>query len=207
MRILVLTQVVVYPADMGPKIKTLQVLKHLATHHTVVYCTFARNVQEMEAAHSLEDICSRVVTLPLIRSRFSTMRFLLESLATGDSFLLRRDQSRAMQAMVCQLVDEEHIEAIHVDQLNMMRFVPSDWSGITVLDAHNAVWQVLERLCRGTHNPLLRWFLAREGRLIRQIEADACQRAEMVLAVSEQDKRALQEVAGLSVSIEVVPIM
>lgn len=207
MRILLLTQVVVYPADMGPKIKTLQVLKHLATHHTVVYCTFARNAQEIEAADALKGICSRVVALPLIRSHFNTIRFSIESLATGDSFLLRRDHNRAMQAMVRQLIDEEQIEVIHVDQLNMMHFVPSDWSGITILDAHNALWRVLERLYRGTHNPLLRWFLARERRLVRQSEGNACRRAEVVLAVSKQDKQALQEVAGPSVPIEVVPIM
>jgi glycosyltransferase involved in cell wall biosynthesis len=41
---------------------------------------------------------------------------------------------------------------------------------------------------------------------MRKLEGEACRRAQTVLAVSEQDKRALQEVAGESVSIEIVPI-
>ncbi len=125
MRVLMLTQVVVYPADAGPKVKTLQVLRHLAAHHEVVYCTFVRSDQEVQDAEKLREICSRVSTVPIKRSRVSDVRFLLESLATGDSFILRRDDRAAMRTMVHQLLDEERIDVLHVDQLNMMRFVAS----------------------------------------------------------------------------------
>jgi glycosyltransferase involved in cell wall biosynthesis len=206
MRVLVLTQVVVYPADAGPKVKTLQVLRHLAAQHEVVYCTFVRSDQEVQDAEKLREICSRVLTVPIKRSRLSDARFLLESLATGDSFILRRDDRAAMRTMVRQLLEEERIDVLHVDQLNMMRFVPPDWRGTVILDEHNAVWQVVERLHKGTSNPVGRWLLGREVRLMRQIEGEACQRAQVVLAVSEHDQQALYEVAGESVTIEVVPI-
>ncbi len=206
MRVLVLTQVLVYPADAGPKIKTLQVLRHLAIDHHVVYCTFVRDMREIQQAERLSEICCRVSTVPIKRSRMSDIRFVLESLATGDSFLLRRDDCAAMRSMVCQLLDEEHIDVLHVDQLNMMRFVPADWSGTVILDEHNAVWQVVERLRKGIRNPISRWFLGREACLIRNLEGAACQRSQIVLAVSEQDRQTLQEVAGESVLIKVVPI-
>lgn len=206
MRVLMLTQVVVYPADAGPKVKTLQVLRHLAEQHEVVYCTFVRSPQEAQDAEKLREICSRVSTVPIKRSRMSDARFLVESLVTGDSFILRRDDRVAMQVMVRQLLCEERIDVLHVDQLNMMRFVPPDWSGTVILDEHNAVWQVVERLQNRTGNPISRWLLSREVRLIRKLEGAACCRARVVLAVSEQDQRALREVAGESVLIEVVPI-
>jgi glycosyltransferase involved in cell wall biosynthesis len=206
MRILVLTQVVVYPADAGPKVKTLQVLRYLAAWHEVIYCTFVRSEQEARDAEKLREICQRVITVPLQRSRVSDVRFLVESVATGDSFLLRRDSRAAMRVMVRQLLQEERIDVLHVDQLNMMRFVPSDWSGTVTLDEHNAVWQVFERLQKGTRNSLSRWILAREARVIRKLEGEACRRAQVVLAVSEEDQQALRIVAGESVPIEVVPI-
>src|SRR5213593_577984 len=53
MRVLVLTQVVVYPADAGPKIKTLQVLRYLSARHEVTYCTFVRSEQEARDAEKL----------------------------------------------------------------------------------------------------------------------------------------------------------
>src|SRR5438128_5747707 len=206
MRVLMLTQVVVYPADAGPKVQTLQVLRHLAAHHEVVYCTFVRSDQEVQDAEKLREICSRVSIVPIKRSRVSDVRFLLESLATGDSFILRRDDRAAMRTMVRQLLQEERINVLHVDQLNMMRFVPPDWHGTVILDEHNAVWQVFERLHKGASNPAKQWFFGREARIIRKLEGNACRRAQIVLAVSEQDKQALRVVAGESVSIEVVPI-
>lgn len=206
MRVLVLTQVLVYPPDAGPKIKTLQVLQHLAAHDDVVYCTFVRSEKEVQDAKKLDEICRRVITVPLHRSRIGDVRFLAESLATGDSFVLRRDYRAAMQETVRQLLQEERIDVLHVDQLNMMRFVPPEWQGTVILDEHNAVWQVFERLRKGETNPLKRWFLGREARIIGKLEGKACQRAQVVLAVSEQDKQALQMVAGESVPIEVVPI-
>lgn len=206
MRVLVLTQVIVYPADAGPKVKTLQVLRHLAAQHEVVYCTFVRSEKEAQDAEKLRSLCRRVVTVPLTRSRLSDARYLVESVLTNDSFLLRRDERAAMHTAVRQLLEEEQIDVLHIDQLNMMRFVPANWRGHVVLDEHNAVWQVVERLQKGARNPLARLMLGREVRLIRKLEGAACRRAQAVLAVSEHDRDALQEVAGASASITIVPI-
>src|SRR5437867_885417 len=102
MRVLVLTQVVIYPADAGPKVKTLQVLRHLAARHDVSYCTYVRSDQEVRDAEKLREICHRVETVPLKRSRVGDARFLLESLLTGDSFILRRDDRATMHTTVRQ---------------------------------------------------------------------------------------------------------
>lgn len=206
MRILILTQVMVYPADAGPKIKTLQVIRHLAAQHEVVYCTFVRNQQKTRDAEYLRALCRRVVTIPLHRSHLSDAYFLLDSLLQGDAFLLRRDERATMHKAVEQLLQEEQIEVLHVDQLNMMRFVPAHWSGKIVLDEHNALWQVVERLQQRATNPLTRWLLSREVRIIRTLEAQACRRADIVLTVSEQDQIALRDLIGKDVSIAVVPI-
>lgn len=206
MRVLLLTQVLVYPADAGPKVKTLEVLRYLAAHHEVTYCTFVRGEKELQDAEQLREMCSRVITVPIERSPISNARYMLESLVTGDSFLLRRDYRAEMQATVNRLLQEEQIEVIHVDQLNMMRFVPANWSGMVILDEHNAVWQVVERLQKGARNPIVRWLLGREVHLIRKLEGQACRRSQVVFAVSERDQEALWQVAGKSVPIEVVPI-
>ncbi len=206
MRVLMLTQVVVYPADAGPKVKTLEVLRYLAARHEVIYCTFARSDKEVEDAGKLGEFCRGVATVPLKRSKISDACFLLESLLTGDSFLLRRDDRAAMKNMVRRLLHEERIDILHVDQLNMMRFVPPNWPGTVILDEHNAVWQVVERLRKGASNPISRWLLGREVRLMRKLEGEACRRAKVVLAVSANDRQALREVAGKTVAIEVVPI-
>lgn len=206
LRVLVLAQMVVYPADAGPKVKTLQVLKHLAAHHEVTYCAFARTPQEHHNAAALRGLCRRVETIQLTRSRTDDLGYLAASMIAGGSFLLRRDDRAAMHAAVRQLLAEECIDVIHVDQLNMMQFVPPEWEGAVILDEHNAVWLRVERLQEHASDPVRRWLLGREARLIRAAEADACRRARVVLTVSEQDRNALRAITDGQAVIEVAPI-
>ncbi len=206
MRILLVAQVVANTPDSGPRAKTREVLQHLAREHEVIYCAFARTPAEEAGAAALRDICQRVVTVPLRRSLLRDARFLAECLITGDSFLLRRDDSAAMRLAVRTLLRDERIDVAHVDQLNMLRFVPQDWDGPVVLDAHNAMWQLTERLAHDAGDPLRRWLLLREARIIRRVEGKACRRSRLVLSVSDVDRVALQEAAGAAARIEIVPI-
>jgi glycosyltransferase involved in cell wall biosynthesis len=206
LRVLLISQMVVYPADAGPKVKTLQTLRHLAARHEVTYCAFARTPVEHQQADALRPLCHRVETVQLSRSRLSDIGYLAASLATGESFLLRRDDRAEMRTAVRRLLAEERIEVIHVDQLNMMQFVPPEWTGPIVLDEHNAVWLRVERLRAHAPDPIRRWLLGREARLIRSAEAGACQRADVVLAVSEQDREALRAITSDVVNITVAPI-
>jgi polysaccharide biosynthesis protein PslH len=206
MRILMLTHVAIYPADAGAKMKTWQVFQYLTKRHDVFYCTFTRSEEEQEHLQQLPIPRQHIVTVPLQRSWCKDGYFLIKSLVCNDAFLLLRDDNCAMKEQVKRLLYEEEIDILHVDQLNMMRFVPADWSGKIVLDEHNAVWLVVERLRQRKYNPVVSWLLRREVTHIRRIEGEACRRAQVVLTVSEQDRLALQEVAGPDARIEVVPI-
>lgn len=51
MNVLLLTQVLPYPPDSGPKVKTWNVLKYLAQHREVTLISFVRGDQSDEARH------------------------------------------------------------------------------------------------------------------------------------------------------------
>lgn len=206
MRILFLTQVSVYPADAGPKIKSSLVLQHLCRQHTIFYCTFIRSQAEIELLQLLLPDCQGITTIPLARSRLKDVFFFIKSLLSRCSFLLLRDEHQTMKNRVQELLLQAQIEVLHIDQLSMMQFVPPQWPGLVILDEHNAVWKVLERLRQETRNPLKRWLLGREVQYIRRAEGEVCRRAQAVLAVSESDRQALVEVAGQEATISVVPI-
>ena len=65
MRVLLLTQVLPYPPDSGPKVKTYYVLKYLAEHHDVTLVSFVRESDKPEYIQHLESLCERVVTVPI----------------------------------------------------------------------------------------------------------------------------------------------
>jgi glycosyltransferase involved in cell wall biosynthesis len=206
MRILLLTHVAIYPPDGGAKMKTWQVFQYLSRRHAVFYCTFVRSQEEQEQLQQLPIPCRRIITVPLQRSWCNDTSAFISSLLSNEAFLLLRDDNRTMKEQVARLLYNEAIDVLHVDQLNMMRFVPRAWSGKIVLDEHNAVWLVVERLRQRSSNPVVSWLLRREVRRIRRSEGEACRRAQIVLAVSEQDRSALQQVAGPTAKIAVIPI-
>jgi len=97
MNVLLLTQVVPYPPESGPRIKTLNVLRYLAQRHNVHLVSFVRSEREAADAQTLADYCSGITTVPIKRSRVRDISYLGRSLLSGRPFLVERDDSRAMR--------------------------------------------------------------------------------------------------------------
>lgn len=204
MNILLLTQIVPFPPDSGPKIKTYHVLRWLAQQHDVTLVSFARSAAEVAAAEALRPLCRAVHTIPLQRSRRLDAQAALRGLVDPRPFVLLRDESAPMRRLLHDLTTQQHFDLVHADQLNMAPFALALDGVPAVLDLHNAVWTIVERMARAAHGPK-RWLLLLERARLRRYEGWACRQAAAVLAVSEADKAALQAVAG-NVPIDVVPI-
>jgi glycosyltransferase involved in cell wall biosynthesis len=65
-----------------------------------------------------------------------------------------------------------------------------------VLDQHNAVFMVLERMARNVRNPLVRAWLGREVSKLEAFEREACERFDRVVWVSDADRRAVTANGG-----------
>ena len=212
MRILFLTQIVPFPPDAGPRIKTWQVLRYLAGHgHRIVLVSFMRAEEQADVA-GLHGVCEAVHTVSMRRSRYRDVLYWLGSLLTGRPFLVERDFSKEMDGLVQRILATESIDVVHIDQLTMAQYVlPKDSlardngalppSGrkvrpFFIYDAHNAMWTLLERM--GEISP---WFLAAplaiEARRMRKYEGQVVQQFDHTLAVSEVDRLALLQAATL----------
>jgi sugar transferase (PEP-CTERM/EpsH1 system associated) len=207
--ILLLTQVVPFPPDSGPKIKTYYLLRHLATQHRVTLVTFTRNEAEEQAAASLRELCAAVHTVPLTRSRVRDGMALARSLRSGRPLVIERDDDPGMRTLLERLVREEAaagrpFDLVHADQLNMGQF--AEPLGLPrLLDQHNAVWTVVIRMMVQERGPK-RLLLEREWRLLQRYEGDLCRRFEAVTTVSAEDRAALQQAAGAPREMPVIPI-
>jgi hypothetical protein len=138
MRILVLTQVLPYPQDAGPKIRACYVLRHLAERgHAVTLVSFVRADDTPEAVAHLRQYCPAVHTVPVRRSRPADARFLAASLLSGRPFIIARDTHHGMQALVDRLMHEHAFDVVHADQLWMAQYALRCHGVRRVLDAHN----------------------------------------------------------------------
>ncbi len=218
MRILLLTQIIPYPPDAGPRVKTWHVLRYLIDRgHRVVLVSFLRPDEEPNVG-ALEEICEQVYTIPLQRSRIADAGYWLKSQLTRRPFLIERDDRREVRELVRHLIDSEVFDVIHADQLTMAQFAlpfagdkaglmrpivanslpepPDDTAQLTkrpilVYDAHNAVWMLLERM-RQTASFPLKPVIGLEARRIKSYEGQVLQFFDQTLAVSETDRRALR---------------
>jgi polysaccharide biosynthesis protein PslH len=219
MRILLLTQILPYPPDSGPKIKTYHVLRYLAeSGHRVTLAAFVRKHEEPYLQH-IQPHCAEIHAVPLRRSRLVDARAYAASLQSGLPFLVTRDAQPAMRRLMDRLAQQQ-FDIVHADQLTMAQFALQFRHASTaaaqlarlVFDAHNAVYEIVARAGR-TAPIFLRPVLRVEADRLRKYEGNLINQFDHTLAVSEVDKDALlnaiahnSETQNLKSRISVIPI-
>ncbi len=203
MHILFLTQVLPYPLDAGPKVRSYYVLRHLARTHQVTLVSFVRGSDSPEAIAHLKSFCDQVYTVPITRSKLKDAAFLLQSLVTGQPFIIARDWAAAMAQLLAKLMHgPERFDAVHADQLWMAPYAlyaracraeeaPAQPLSI-VLDQHNAVYMIPQRLATTENNPLKRRLLDLEARKLSHYEVQTCHQFDHVAWVTQEDYAAVQ---------------
>lgn len=205
MNVLLLTQVLPYPPDSGPTVKTWNVLKHLSRTHRVTLVSFVRGDQS-DAVRHLQAYCAAVHTVPLRRNRLRDARALVRSWATGDPFLIVRDDRATMRRLVDRLAKATPFDIVHADQVNMAPYAARVKGARLIFDAHNALWLAMQRLCETRQPGPVRRVLQREWRALRRYEGALCRQFDAVLTVSEADRRALEAAAEIPLHATVIPI-
>lgn len=192
MNVLLLTQVLPYPPDSGPKVKTYNVLKYLAQHHDVTLVSFVRGDQSADMIH-LKKYCKAVHVVPMQRGAVRDGIAMLRSIASGQPWMMVRDDRKAMRDLIDQLARENTFDVAHADQLNMAQYAQRVKGARTVLDAHNALWLLYKRLAETMGHGPRKFLLSRDWQLLKTYEGRMCNDFDAVLAVSDEDKRALVE--------------
>lgn len=192
--------------------------------HEITLLSFTRTSDRAEHIQHLRTLCHDVQTVPMQRSRLKDGRRLVRSLASDTPFLIARDREPAMVAAIRSLCAAHLFDAVHADQLWMapyaqeasckLQVVGSKGQGfdvssavrqslpkseqtkgiMTVLDQHNAVFQIPKRLAESEGNPVKRGLLALEARKMAAYEARICQQFDHVVWVTAEDRQALMDI-------------
>jgi glycosyltransferase involved in cell wall biosynthesis len=189
--LLMITQVLPFPADAGPKIKTFNLLRYLSQYYSISLVSFVRS--DNTAAHiaELKKYCREVHTVLMKRSKVKDVLALARSLPGKQPFLMVRDDVPEMRNLLRELTARKNFAAVHADQLNMGQYALPLSIPVKVLDEHNAVWTIADRLRKGQKNPLKKMVLRLESFKLRKYEQAICKKFEAVLAVSAEDETAL----------------
>ncbi len=200
-RILFLSQLLPYPTNAGPKVRSYYVLRHLAQKHQVTLLAFSRPDDTPEAIQHLREICEDVHLIVMHRSQLRNIYSMVISLLTGKSFIIWRDYVPEMVQKIETLLSTTSFDVIHADQLWMAQYALRARSLAPnvklVLDEHNACFQIWQRLANGEPNLLKRVLLEREWRSLRAYESFTCAHFDHVVTVSVEDQKILQELVKL----------
>jgi glycosyltransferase involved in cell wall biosynthesis len=205
-KILYLCQLLPYPLDAGPKTRAYYVLRHLTERHAVTLACFTRPSDSPAALAHIRQLCPRLHTVPMHRSPAHEAIALLRSFAAAQPWIIARDQRRPMFELLQRLLAETDFEFIHADQLWMAQYAlharqvatPAPHHPRLVLDQHNAVYLIPQRMSENTANPFLRAFMRREARQLLAYETRACQVFDQVVWVTAPDYRAVFEPPQIS---------
>jgi glycosyltransferase involved in cell wall biosynthesis len=196
-RILFLTQVLPFPLDAGPKVRAYHMLRHLAQRHEILLVSFVRTDDRPEAAAHLREFCTDVRTVLMRRSMGQNLRAAAKGIATGTPIVAARDEIPAMTTLIRQVTAEFKPQVVHADQLSMAGYgqLAARSAGsprpATILDEHNAIYLLTQRIAATQPNALRRAVVGREAHAFVGYEADMCNAYDHVFTVTAEDKEHL----------------
>jgi glycosyltransferase involved in cell wall biosynthesis len=175
----------------------LQTLGELSRRHTVTVLTTHADDEDTEALRQRLPAC-RIESVPHDPPKVGSRRF---PLALAGSWLSRypvemyRWRSRAIQRRARALVAEEPFDLCVADFLLAFANLPRQRDIPIVLFEHNVEYLIWRRLAAVEPTPWRRALMELEWRKLRRQEAAACARADLTIAVSDADRRQLQQLA------------
>jgi glycosyltransferase involved in cell wall biosynthesis len=202
MRVLFLTFQVPFPPVSGGAIKSGSLLAYLRQRHEVRLICFRREPltpeQERWCAES-----GPLEVVPLNKGRSPAN--LARSYLSGVPLSIERNRSPRMADLVSRRLRDETFDAVLVDGWLMAQYLPRDYGGLALLHEHNAEYVMWRRRAESERNPLLRLAVRREGERVRRYEASILPRFDTVFAVSESDRRALEELGADPARLRLLP--
>lgn len=200
LRILFLQKRPLFPADTGGKIRTLNIVRHLAEWHEVTYLC---NVQcgEEPQAREMESLGLRVETVPWRETSRDTWRFygeLAANVFTPMPYNAAKDTDVRLQRRAQELLDHESFDLVICDFVQMAANAIDLAGPPKVLFQHNVEAEIFERHARLDAGFLRRAYMGYQAKKMRRFEAESGRRFDAVIAVSERDRRQFESRYGWS---------
>jgi sugar transferase (PEP-CTERM/EpsH1 system associated) len=206
-RCLVLSPFVPYPPEDGGRIRIFEIVRRLSERHDVTVLALVDRRPEAFAA--VERLRTAGIDIhPVRQGPQSKLLVPLRAWRIGRSLYLQKHVSPEFARTLDAYLTLERFDIVQCEFSYMGMYAPEGahvgrprW----MLDAHNVEFrlnQTLAQTTSGLSGFAYRRYAAREGRLRRVEEVEACRRADRVVAVSTSDREILRTaIPGLRVDV------
>ena len=189
-KILFLQKRLLFPTDSGGKIRTLNVLRHLAKWHDITYLC---NVLENERPYlgEMTDLGLQMDTIPWREVSRQSPRFYMDlavNLLSRYPFNVNKDYDSRLRQRAAELIASESFDLVVCDFVQMARNCLGLSGPPQLLFEHNVEAQIFQRHAQNDEGWLRRKFMALQWKKMHRFESQAGAQFDRVVAVSEQDR-------------------
>jgi len=198
MRILWVKMGGLWPPTAGGRIRSLETLSCLARRHEVTVVTTHGPSDDPDGLRQRLSQCERVISVPFVAPRVGTLPFaraLAGSWCTSYPVDLWKWRVQAVREQVRDLLIGGSVDVCVTDFLVAAANVPRVPRVPIVLFQHNVEHMIWRRVADLERTWWRRAVLEVEAWKVRQAERRACTAADLVVAVSEDDRARLKALA------------
>lgn len=198
LRILYIARNFPFPPNRGERIRDYYFLRYLAEKHSVTLAARLYNEHDRQNVEQAKEFCDRIITryIPktknIIEAFYRISRPLLSGAPLITGTMCFPQLGRAIYKELI-IRDYDVVQIEHTPLSYYLRFIPSNYSGIKVIDLHNIETLRLERLLNITNNKLNKAFLAIDIRRIRAYETFKLKEYDHIFTVSDLEKTIIKK--------------
>jgi len=180
-----------HPLDKGGRIRSFNMVKHLAKKNQVSYLCYADPVKEKAAIDELKKHVETLVTVEKTIHPKQSLGFYLDLLAALFSphpYTVSNYTSPEMAKALKSMMAQEKFDTIICDFLTPSLNFDLETQQRSVLFQHNVEAQIWERHVKNQGNLLKKAYFYQEWKKLLKYEGEICRNFKTVIAVSREDR-------------------
>lgn len=197
-KILFLQKRFLFPTDSGGKIRTLNVLRHLAKWHDVTYlCNVLASEEPFR--REMQELGIDLVTIPWTeapRNSLAFFRGLAANLASPYPFNVNKDYDKKLRLTAEKMIADGKFDLLICDFVQMARNCLEIKNVPKLLFEHNVEAQIFERHSKQDKGFFRRTYMWLQWKKMLRFERNAGLDFDRVVAVSNEDREYYREHYG-----------
>jgi polysaccharide biosynthesis protein PslH len=196
----------ILPVETGGRIRSYNILRHLAERHAVHFVSYYSGARDKSYARDLREHLPDSESLPAGAPEGGIGQLLhyAAHLPSAVPFSVAKFTDQALRARLADIIERERPDVAVCDFLAPAENFPDRLPLPVVLFQHNVEHMIWVRQTRHERNPVKRAVYALEAAKMRRFEKAALGRFPDVVAVSDNDRELMQAMDGAT-RITVVP--
>jgi len=203
-KILVLSPVFPSPPDNGAKIRIYNIIKELSKNHKITLLSLSDKEVEYSHIDIMKEFCDKIYYERINKSKTFS---LIKTLYNKKSYRINKFEKKGFKNKVNRFLGKINFNIIWCNFLNMSVYLdninPEDY--YIILDQHNADELAWKTYYKNSTNIFYKLFSKRNIKNIRIIRERNIHMFNLILSVSDRDKKFTEKVIDNSINVKVVP--